>query len=96
MKKMNSVLVEYKRGSRRRPKAVVVAIAPGVIGWSICSKKDTFIKKVGVDLAIERAYLIKSLSNTERVVAYSVVPLSLKSIADRMLQRSYLYFKQEC
>ena len=89
------------KGERR---AVLVAIAPGVIGWSLCNQKggydrdfvyhmpDRFDKATGISIALKRAQIAAGLSTEGRVSFYEKIPFTLEELADKMHERSYQYF----
>jgi hypothetical protein len=70
---------------------MVVAIGPGIIGWSLCDKKDTFNKELGLDLALRRARIASNLSFRGRNSLYSKVPFTLNEIFLNMEVRSEKY-----
>lgn len=54
----NLIRVKYLRDSNYKPYATLVCIEENgylCFGWSLCDKKDSFIKHVGRDIAIKRA-----------------------------------------
>lgn len=71
---------------------MVVAIDDGVIGWSLCNKKDIFNKEIAIDIAVKRALISKNLSLRARDNFYSKVPFSLNELFLRMEERSEKYF----
>ena len=88
-------LVTIKGGKR----GVVVAIAPGIIGWSLCNTKDTwfnkadvFNKKVGISMALKRAQIAQGLSSEGRASFYQKIPFSIAELAESMHARSFQYF----
>lgn len=48
-------LIEYVRDDKGRPIGCVAAVDKDRLGYSICHTKDRFNKKLGRDIAIERA-----------------------------------------
>jgi len=72
---------------------IVVSIGPGLIGWALCDRKDTFSKEYGIHLALQRARIATSLSLRERRRFYSKIPTSLGELFDKMDDRSEKYFK---
>jgi len=87
------VLIEYKRKSRRRPTATMVAIGPGIIGWSICDNRDTFNKKIGLRIALERANKAYEMDLDEFEDYLKAIPSTLQSLAAKIIDRSFLYYK---
>ena len=91
------VLIQYKRKSRRRPYGVVVAIDRNIIGWSICHKNDIFLKDIAVEIALERAYKLKSMNimDDDELDSFykKTIPESLVNLAITMLERSRSYYK---
>jgi len=67
---------------------VIVATEEGVLGWSLCCKRDVFDKKLGIHIALNRASIAKSLSKKDRESYYEMVPQSIKLQFDYMLERS--------
>jgi len=63
--------VRLGRQGRKRPQGVIAAYRgdDGVIriGWSLCRKTETFVSKVGLRYALERAIPIKELKTPEYV-----------------------------
>lgn len=108
----NKVILEYYRDSKGNPQGVVVAIGPGILGWSLCSKFDTFTKEQGKNIALHRAVKARNLSDlkkiyettdedgdileyssSEREEFYVTVPDSLVATWNKIMQRSYIYYK---
>ena len=73
----------------------MVSIGSGVVGWSLCNKKDKykFSKELALDIAFNRAFIIDELSKSKQKEYYNKVPMSIKEDVDRMLERSEKYFK---
>lgn len=91
----NKVLVEYERDSKRVPKGIVVAIAPGVLGWALCNKKDIFNKAHGLNIALRRALSVKFATNEERAEYYEKCPFTLQPLLQKMNDRSLIYYKPQ-
>lgn len=70
------------------PKGVMMALENGIIGWSLCSKLDTFDRDKGLNIAFRRA--LKSMEDPEYDLK---VPQSLQNLAEEMLRRSSVYYK---
>ena len=86
---MKDLLIKYYRDAKGNPKGCVVARkdTEGVkIGYSLCCKRDTFCKKKGRNIAIARTYHRGSTS---------VVPDTLSSTVEHMIDRASKYFKSE-
>lgn len=49
------MLVRYIRDISNRPVACVVAVGPGLVGWSKCHKNDSFSKQRAREIAAGRA-----------------------------------------
>lgn len=62
----NKVILEYYRDSKGNPQGVVVAIGPGILGWSLCSKLDVFTKKQAINIALNRAVKARNLSDVQK------------------------------
>ena len=75
-------------------KGVIVSTGPGIIGWSLCDKKDTFDKAAGLNIALTRAKIAARLSLRDRESFYLKVPVTLLDEAEAMMDRSELYFKE--
>lgn len=93
MLKNGKMLVKYKRKRNRVPIATIVAIGPGIVGWSICDKHDTFVKSVGIDIAFSRAQDLNRMSRREALEYYLNSPETLKNSIIDMYARSYAYFE---
>lgn len=109
----NKVILEYYRDNQGNPRGVVVAIGPGIIGWSLCSKYDVFTKEQAKNIALHRAVKAQTLSTliedfklydedgnctdeltcSKRDLFYEALPQSLFNTFDKVLQRSYIYYK---
>lgn len=81
-------IVKYVRDNKRNLRGVVVATKVGdkqySIGWSLCRSEDTFNKRVGLNIAIGRA---------KSQVVHSLLPKSLYSDFEGVLDRAARYFK---
>lgn len=82
--------VELEKGAIR---GVVVALDKDIIGWSLCSKRDVFNKKIGLSIALNRAVKASSMTAYERVYFYNSIPFSLDELTGEMIMRSEEYFK---
>lgn len=110
----NKVILEYYRDNKGNPQGVVVAIGPGILGWSLCSKLDFFTKKQAINIALNRAVKARNLSDlqkeyettdedgdiieytsSERGEFYLTVPDSLIPTWNKIMQRSYIYYKHK-
>ena len=49
------MIIRYLRDKDGRPHGCVIRTDDGRIGWSLCMKKDTFVKKLGRKIAQGRA-----------------------------------------
>jgi hypothetical protein len=78
-----------------RPIGVVVAIAPGVIGWSLCNQDDVFSKEKAIDLALNRAFLAENMNEEVRTKFYAKMPRSLDKLFVKMDERSQIYFTDD-
>lgn len=74
---------------------VVVAIAPGIIGWSLCKKQDKFNKEKAIHIALGRALVAENSFTLEREKFYKNIPFSLRPLADDMKLRSEKYYKYD-
>ena len=89
----NKVLVQYERNSKRVPKGVIVAIGPGIVGWSLCNKKDTFVRAKGLNIALRRAASIQFATEESKDIFYEKCPETLEESVRKMINRSLIYFK---
>jgi len=88
----------YERNSiviKGKPIGVVIAIAPGVIGWSLCNNDDVFSKEKAIDLALSRAFLAENMNHEVRNKFYAKIPRSLDKLFAKMDERSQLYFNDD-
>lgn len=95
-------VLETIKGERR---GVVVAIGPGIVGWSLCHVKagwgrdgrwheaDKFNKAKGLDLALQRAKISATLDLVGKTSFYQKVPFSIQKEFDKMVERSFHYFQ---
>lgn len=94
-------ILETVKGEKR---GVLVAIGPGIIGWSLCNVKpgwtngiyhegDKFDKAKGIDLALRRAKIAQSLDLFGKTSFYQKVPFTLQEEFDKMIDRSFSYFQ---
>lgn len=88
------MLVKYLRNENRIPYGCVVAVGPGMVGYSVCNPKDKFNKELGRQIAIGRANhdLTDYLSIRNRV-PHSLIPVVLDEVVE-MDKRSVKYFKE--
>ena len=77
------MLIKYVRDNKRRPIGVVVAVGATKVGWSKCHRADDWDKKMGLKIAIGRAYHPKDIP----------APYCMRPEVDQMEQRSLAYFK---
>jgi len=87
------ILIEYKRKGFKRVTGVVVAIGPGIIGWSLCKHPDVFHKQKGFEIALGRAKRVAELGPEDETEYYDKMPFSLHDLALKMHERSVKYFK---
>ena len=90
-------VLTYEKGKK---KGVLVAIGPGIVGWSLCNtnagyywEKDVFDKKLGLHIALSRAETVSKMSGTEKIEYYENVPSSMQEKFAEMVDRSYKYFQ---
>lgn len=90
-------ILTYEKGEK---KGVLVAIGPGIIGWSLCNtgagcywKLDVFDKELGLHIALSRAEAVSKMSAVERTEYYDTVPSSIQEKFAEMVDRSYKYFQ---
>lgn len=93
------MLIKHLRDDFRRPFGTIVAVGPKAIGVSICSTKDHFDKRLGIQVAEGRARLrpFDISFVPDQAVVYNCVMVSLKEIVGielvRMVERAKKYFK---
>lgn len=110
IKNTKSGKVPYLTEIGGNPIGVIVAIGPGMVGYSVCNTAskfdyaeigdvklirlaeapDDFSKEVAFDIALSRA----EMSPTERLEFLKETPLKIKKRVDKMVERSYAYYKQ--
>ena len=90
-------VLTYEKGKK---KGVLVAIGPGIIGWSLCNtgseyywEKDVFDKELGLHIALSRAEAVSKMPVNERIEYYENVPSSMQEKFAEMVDRSYKYFQ---
>ena len=90
-------VLTHEKGKK---KGVLVAIGPGIIGWSLCNtnagcywEKDIFDKELGLHIALSRAEAVSKMSITEKTEYYENVPSSIQEKFTEMVDRSYKYFQ---
>lgn len=82
-------LITYSRNKNNEPNGVIVAIPSGLndgtfnIGYSQCRKTDKFDKKMGLSIALGRAYHISSLN----------MPHNLSKLLPSFITRCEKYYK---
>lgn len=77
-------------------KGILIAIGPGIVGWSLCRSGkifDKFNKEVGIDIALKKAVIASKLTTLQRDSFYGKVPRSISEEFERMMERSYKYYK---
>ena len=93
---ISQAVLTYEKGEK---KGVLVAIGPGIIGWSLCNfsakywEKEVFDKKLGLHIALNRAEAASKMSTIEKAEYYDNVPSSMQESFEEMLNRSYRYFQ---
>ena len=91
--KDQKILIQYLRKKNSVP-GLVIAIAPGIIGWSLCNKHDRYSKEKAFQIALSRAEKAAKLDPSERDFSYyDRIPSTLVEIAARVKERSEKYFK---
>ena len=83
-------IVQIVKGRKR---GVIVAIAPGIFGWSHCRKKGSFDREKGIGIALGRAVTALSMSDNGREDFYMEVPDSLVDVFNDMIERAEKYFQ---
>lgn len=80
-------MYRYVRDDKRNPIAVIASIGPGMVGWACCCKKDEFNKKLGKEIAEQRA--LKGIPNKipdyRMYTNYKGERASLKSAVDYLI-----------
>jgi hypothetical protein len=89
-RKMNKTLLSYYREDGK-PVGCIAAVGPLMVGWSLCSKKDTFNKKLARIIAIGRA---KKPERAALTLAAANVPYRFMDKVCEMYERSTKYFKE--
>lgn len=91
--KDQKILIQYLRRKNNVP-GLVIAIAPGIIGWSLCNKHDRYSKEKAFQIALSRAEKASKLNPAERdYYYYERIPFTLVEIANKVKERSEKYFK---
>lgn len=95
------MMIQYvRRGKSRIPFGTMTAQkltnAKGIeylsLGWSICNKKDTFIKIIGKEESAARAYEFDSFMNLSTVTKMEIPPSFAKKF-ERFAGRASAYFQ---
>jgi hypothetical protein len=84
-------LITYSRDKNNTPRGVLVAVKTGDngefnIGYAQCRKGDRFSKKLGLKIAIGRAY-------TDVFNSIDGIPHHLRKMLPRFIQRCEKYYK---
>ena len=72
-----------------KPYGVIVSIGRNQIGWAMCSPKDLYNKKLGLEIALNRAEYYGT--NKEKLLLEA--PFSIRKELLKMYDRSKRYFK---
>jgi hypothetical protein len=87
---MNKILFSYYR-IKSKPIGCIAATGFNKVGWSLCSKKDVFNKRLARTIAIGRskdaAKAIRAILSTRNP------PKGFINLIDEMYERSQRYFK---
>jgi len=75
--------VQYLRNSKGHPYATFIQNA-GYFGWSLCDKEDSFNKKIGKELALDRSEEIHEINFEE-------VPASIRTQYRNFIMRTYVF-----
>ena len=75
-------------------RGVVVAIGPGIIGWSLCSKKDEYNHELGIHIALRRAS-INEVSGESIETLINKIPSTLHEEVLQIYERSLKYFQHD-
>jgi hypothetical protein len=88
------MIIQYVRDKERNPIGTVVALSPKSIGASLCSPKDKWNRKIGIEIAKGRAkqYHLEELEDFLAKVPESK-KLSLKATLDVVIERARKYYK---
>jgi hypothetical protein len=92
------MLVKYLRDENRKPYGCIVAVGPGMVGYSVCNPKDTFNKELGCMIAAGRTMTIGNdrlcdSPHVEKRVPRKMLGIVLDEIA-AMDERSMRYYKE--
>lgn len=87
------MIVQYHRNDDRSLKGIVVALDNGIIGWSLCNRRDKFNKEKGLEIAIRRAEKSSILTPAKLRKYYEAIPQSMRDTSYFVLERSKRYFK---
>ena len=97
-----TAVLDCVRGER---KGVLVAIGPGIVGWSMCKEPvlllspyrfregDDFNKALGLHIALTRAIKVKAMSTWDKQEFYDSIPTTMQPAFKEMMDRSYKYFQ---
>ena len=90
--------------SKGLKKGILVAIGPGIVGWSLCKDSwsprsyvgpDDFNQQIGMHIALNRALAVQEMGLVEKAEFAAKVPETLKKDYTEMIFRSFRYFKED-
>ena len=79
---MGKELIQFARNEKGVPIGCFVAHGNERIGWSLCSRRDKWNRKLAIEIARGRA---KGYSNP--------VPVSIKNQYDKFVERCHKYYR---
>lgn len=75
-------------------RGVIVATGPGIIGWSLCSKKDEYNHELGIHIALRRAVINKASKESIESIMKRI-PSTLHEEVLQVYERSLKYFQHD-
>ena len=77
---MRKKLIKYIRNANNHPYGVVIALDRERIGWSRCSRKDRWQRKLGLMIAEGRATANKPCTCTFKEVNDAIIDMRLRAM----------------